>query len=92
MEFTKKIIPKSIPVVLTIGMLFSCTNDSKKVRDFLADKNLGIGAVLPLFRLVLTGQGMGPSMFEIASFLGRDECCDRITHGIEAVQVIKKEE
>jgi len=24
-------------------MLFSCTNDSKKVRDFLADKNLPIG-------------------------------------------------
>ena len=43
MEFTKKIIQKSIPVVLTIGMLFSCTNDSKKVRDFLADKNLPIG-------------------------------------------------
>jgi LPS export ABC transporter protein LptC len=30
-------------MVLTIGMLFSCTNDSKKVRDFLADKNLPIG-------------------------------------------------
>ena len=37
------ILLKSIAVVLTTGMLFSCTNDSRKVRDFLADKNLPIG-------------------------------------------------
>ena len=34
---------KSIAIVLTIAMLFSCTNDAKEVRDFLADKNLPIG-------------------------------------------------
>jgi len=34
---------KSIAVVFTIVMLFSCTNDANEVRDFLADKNLPIG-------------------------------------------------
>ncbi|MBK5210518.1 MAG: LPS export ABC transporter periplasmic protein LptC [Flavobacteriaceae bacterium] len=34
---------KSIAVVLASSMLFSCTNDVKEVRDFLADKNLPIG-------------------------------------------------
>ena len=43
MSLRNNILVKSIAVVLTTGMLFSCTNDSKKVRDFLADKNLPIG-------------------------------------------------
>ncbi len=34
---------KSIATVLLVAMLFSCTNDVKEVRDFLADKNLPIG-------------------------------------------------
>ena len=34
---------KSIAVVFASAMFFSCTNDAKEVRDFLADKNLPIG-------------------------------------------------
>jgi len=34
---------RNIAIVLTIAMFFSCTNDAKEVRDFLADKNLPIG-------------------------------------------------
>jgi len=34
---------KSIATVITVAMLFSCTNNAKEVRDFLADKNLPIG-------------------------------------------------
>jgi len=36
-------IKKSIAANLFVVMLFSCTNDSKKVRDFLAEQNLPIG-------------------------------------------------
>jgi len=43
MNQTFKIIKKSIVVVLVTTMLFSCANDSKEVRDFLAEKNLPIG-------------------------------------------------
>ena len=35
-------IKKSIAAILFVVMLFSCTNDSKKVRDFLAEQNLPI--------------------------------------------------
>ncbi|MDV7187614.1 LPS export ABC transporter periplasmic protein LptC [Lutibacter sp. TH_r2] len=38
-------ILKSIAVVLTMVMLFSCSNNAKEVRDFLADKNMPIGEV-----------------------------------------------
>lgn len=58
-------------------------------KSFLESKNLGIGAVLPNFRLLITGTGMGPSMFEIATFLGKDECLSRMTQGIKEIDMIK---
>jgi len=54
-----------------------------RFKQFLKSKNLGIGAVLPLFRLLITGEGMGPSMFAIASLLGKSECLNRIEAGIQ---------
>ena len=47
---------------------------------------LGIGNVLPNFRLLLTGKGMGPSMFEIANFLGKEECLERMNQGLTAIK------
>lgn len=38
-----KNIIKSIAVVFSTAMLFSCGNDIQEVRDFLADKNLAVG-------------------------------------------------
>lgn len=55
-------------------------------KSFITAKELGIGAVLPLFRLLVTGKGMGPSMFEIAEFLGKEECVDRIEKGLIALE------
>jgi len=52
-------------------------------KAFLEQKGLGIGAVLPLFRLLVTGKGMGPSMFAIAALLGKEETANRMTAGIE---------
>jgi glutamyl-tRNA synthetase len=55
-------------------------------KSFLEAKELGIGAVLPLFRLLITGAGMGPSMFEIASFIGQEECVERMYEGLEKMK------
>jgi glutamyl-tRNA synthetase len=48
-----------------------------------------MGAVLPLFRLTVTGQGMGPSMFEIAAVLGKEEVLGRINKSILLVEKLK---
>ncbi|MGV3630508.1 MAG: glutamate--tRNA ligase [Bacteroidota bacterium] len=61
---------------------FKAENIEAEFKAFLSEKNLGIGAVLPLYRLLLTGQGTGPSMFEISEFLGREECLSRMDLGI----------
>lgn len=64
---------------------FDAATIETEFKSFITSKELGIGAVLPLFRLLVTGKGMGPSMFEIAEFLGKDECVERISKGLEAM-------
>ncbi len=39
----RHIIVKSNVIIIMVTLLFSCTNDIKKVRDFLSDQNLPIG-------------------------------------------------
>jgi len=68
---------------------FSSDNIETSFKTFLEEKEMGIGAVLPAFRLLLTGKGMGPSMFEIASLIGKDESISRMESGINKVLELK---
>jgi glutamyl-tRNA synthetase len=68
---------------------FSSENIENAFKAFLEKKQLGMGAVLPLFRLTVTGQGMGPSMFEIAAVLGKDEVLKRIEASVLLVEKLK---
>lgn len=51
-------------------------------KDYLEKTELGMGRVLPNLRLLITGQGMGPSMFDIMALLGKEECINRMKKGI----------
>lgn len=62
--------------------VFSVEKIEDSFKAFLESKSLGIGRVLPLFRLLLTGKAMGPSMFAIAALLGKEECLERMESGI----------
>ena len=55
-------------------------------KSFLEEKELGFGAVLPNFRVLVTGQGMGPSMFEICELLGKAEVIHRMETGLNSIQ------
>ncbi len=68
---------------------FSSDNIETAFKTFLEQKEMGIGAVLPAFRLLLTGKGMGPSMFEIASLIGKEESISRMESGINKVLELK---
>lgn len=72
-------------IVATIDP-FTASNIESAFKAFITAKELGIGAVLPLYRLLLTGQGSGPSMFEISEFLGKEEVLARISEGIITIQ------
>tara|TARA_B100000508_G_C11455892_1_gene276713 strand:+ start:466 stop:1950 length:1485 start_codon:yes stop_codon:yes gene_type:complete len=62
---------------------FTAVEIEDSFKAFLEAKSLGIGRVLPLFRLIVTGKGMGPSMFAIAALLGKKECIERMEIGLK---------
>ncbi len=61
---------------------FSATSLETAFSEFLAKKELGFGQVGPGFRLAVTGKGMGPSMFDICSILGKEEVVNRMNSAL----------
>lgn len=51
MKFIKTYYKVSIAVLFGTAMLFSCTNNTQKARDFLADRNLPIGTAKDAFHI-----------------------------------------
>lgn len=52
-------------------------------KNYITRESLGMGAVLPNLRVVITGEGMGPGMFDIMELLGKEESLHRMDIGIE---------
>ena len=52
-------------------------------KAYLEENSLGFGKVGPGFRLAVTGLGMGPSMFEVCSILGKQETVARMETALE---------
>jgi glutamyl-tRNA synthetase len=46
-------------------------------KAYLESINVGIGQVLQAFRIMITGIGAGPSMFEVCSLIGKEEVVSR---------------
>lgn len=65
---------------------FSATTIEASFKAFLEEKELGFGAVLPNFRVAVTGLGMGPSMFQISALLGKEEVLNRIDAALVNIQ------
>ena len=53
------------------------------MKQFLADNNLGMGAVMPLFRIALTGVLTGPGASHVAALVGKEFVLPRIQKCIE---------
>lgn len=62
---------------------FSAEKLEETFKTYITDQEIGMGAVLPNLRLLVTGEGMGPSVFEIMALLGKDECVARMELGLE---------
>lgn len=88
-ENTPEIIEELKSILESISD-FTSTNIETEFKAFLERKELGFGAVLPGFRLLVTGAGMGPSMFDICSLLGKEETLNRINIGLERVAELKQ--
>lgn len=63
---------------------FTSPTIEAKFKEFITEKGLGMGAVMPLFRLCLTGILTGPASAEVAALIGKEETKKRIAAGIAA--------
>ena len=57
----------------------------KQVKEAIAENEWGMGAVMNAWRLLLVGAAAGPSLFEMAAILGKEEVLSRIQRGIQAL-------
>ena len=64
---------------------FSSENIEVEFKKYLEENELGMGRLLPAFRICLTGLGMGPSLFDIASLLGKEETIKRMETALEKI-------
>jgi len=64
---------------------FSSENIEVEFKKYLEENELGMGRLLPAFRVCLTGLGMGPSLFDIASLLGKEETIKRMETALEKI-------
>ena len=62
---------------------YTSSNIEKTFKLFLTQKDLALGSMLPIFRLALTGIGMGPSVFNIAEILGKQETLSRLNKAMK---------
>ena len=65
---------------------FSSVNIEIEFKKYLDDNDLGMGRLLPAFRLALTGLGIGPSLFDIASLLGKNETIKRMEIALKIIK------
>ena len=55
------------------------------IKKYLEENKIGIGAVMPIVRILLTGGLTGPAVFDIAAILGKEETVSRIKNGISII-------
>ena len=70
---------------LSVLFDFSSENIEVEFKKYLEENELGMGRLLPAFRVCLTGLGMGPSLFDIASLLGKEETIKRMETALEKI-------
>jgi glutamyl-tRNA synthetase len=90
-EYDKKTVDKKwndkCPEILNgLKEYFEKVNDwtseniQKAFEDYVKINNLNFGDVSTPLRLVLTGMGFGPSLFDIMEIIGKNSCLERMTN------------
>lgn len=76
-----------IELIEVLGSIddFSSAGTEQKVKDWLNDRGLGMGAVMPLFRLLIVGAARGPHLFDIIAWIGKEETLSRLRRGIKSL-------
>lgn len=84
----KKIKPESgdqLKVLIELTAKFGDNHAEleKEVKAWLESKKIGFGAIMPIYRILLTGESAGPGIFDIVSLLGKEEAVERLNANFE---------
>ncbi len=55
-------------------------NIQKSLEKYITETGLNFGDAQTLLRLVLTGMGYGPNLFDVMEIIGKESCIDRMTN------------
>jgi glutamyl-tRNA synthetase len=64
---------------------FTPTVTEQTVKSWIERKGYNTGAVMNAFRLVIVGASRGPHMFDIISWIGKEETLNRIDKGVSII-------
>jgi glutamyl-tRNA synthetase len=64
---------------------FSLENTERIVHAWIEEKGYGMGQIMNSLRLALVGAGKGPGMYDVTSFLGKEETIARMRRAIEVL-------
>lgn len=65
---------------------FSMETQETAVNAWIAANDYKMGNIMNAWRLTLVGEGKGPHMYEITTFLGKDETINRMRRAIEVLK------
>jgi glutamyl-tRNA synthetase len=91
----KKWTEKSPQIISDIKDVFTAVNDwksetiQKAFEDYVNASGLKFGDIAPSLRLVLTGMGFGPSLFDIMEIVGKEATLDRMTNYVVKGKKVK---
>ena len=68
---------------------FSLENTEKIVHAWITEKEYGMGQIMNTLRLALVGAGKGPGMYDVTSFIGKEECLKRIDYLLTNIKPIE---
>jgi glutamyl-tRNA synthetase len=64
---------------------FSTAGTETIVKNWIEEKGYNIGAIMNTFRLVIVGASRGPHMFDIISWIGKEETLKRLDKGLSVI-------
>ena len=68
---------------------FSLENTERIVHAWIEERGYGMGQVMNTLRLALVGAGKGPGMYDVTSFIGKEETLRRIDRILETLPPIE---
>ncbi len=75
-------------IISDINSVSGAEEMAAKVKGYLNENELKMGAYLPLLRIMICGGMKGPDLFEIINLIGSEEAINRIEKGLTSFQQI----